>query len=84
MSPDVTKSNSDVDKKSNNDDNSETAGFAAIEDVPLIIDLQYSRQSRLQECMQCIFALLVYKCIVRICVDMKLVIYALVMFAAYV
>ena len=36
---DVTKSNSKVDKKSNNDDNSETAGFAAIEDVPLIIDL---------------------------------------------
>ena len=39
MSSDLTKSNSDVDKKSNNDDNSETAGFAAIEDVPLIIDL---------------------------------------------
>jgi hypothetical protein len=36
---DVTKSNSKVDKKPNNDDNSETAGFAAIEDVPLIIDL---------------------------------------------
>ena len=36
---DVTKSNSKVDKKSNNDDNPETAGFAAIEDVPLIIDL---------------------------------------------
>ncbi|MDC1356119.1 hypothetical protein N8310_00875 [Pseudomonadota bacterium] len=39
QSSDVTKSNSKVDKKSNNDDNSETAGFAAIEDVPLIIDL---------------------------------------------
>ena len=36
---DVTKSNSKLDKKSNNDDNPETAGFAAIEDVPLIIDL---------------------------------------------
>jgi len=52
--------------------------------VPLPIDLQFSRQSRLQECMQCIFVLLVYKCMARICVDMKLVIYASVMFAAYV
>ena len=36
---DETKSNSSVNDKSNNDENSEAAGFAAIEDVPLIIDL---------------------------------------------
>jgi hypothetical protein len=38
-SNDVTKSNSKVNENANNNENSETAGFAAIEDVPLIIDL---------------------------------------------
>ena len=36
---DALKSNSKVNDNVNSDENSETAGFAAIEDVPLIIDL---------------------------------------------
>jgi hypothetical protein len=36
---DSTKTSAQIDKKSDSEGNSETAGFAAIEDVPLIIDL---------------------------------------------